>query len=133
MTLQANLLGTGEFLRQAQSVGILANNLTALGSSLATALVLPSDFNVLTTVAGSTGVTLPGTQPAGQGIVLPGDTITVVNHGANSLSVYPFASTGKIANGSAGAALALPQNKTGTYTYIGLVSGADSWAASISN
>lgn len=131
MTLQANLLGTSEFLRQAQA-GIPTTGLTATGNNQATALALPSDFCVFTTVSSSTGCALPGTVASGTGPVLPVDTITIVNHGAQTLSVYPFSSTGKIANGSAGAAFSVSATKTATFTFIGLVSSADSWAAAVS-
>ncbi len=131
MTLQSNLIGVPPIVRQAES-GLLSNSLTATGNSLATGLALPTDFCVFTTVAASTGCVLPGTVALGTGPVLPTDTIVVVNHGANTLSVYPFASTGKIANGSAGAAFSVAANKTATFSNLGLVAGADSWAAAVS-
>jgi hypothetical protein len=129
MTIQAWLTGTPEYLRQAQQ-GILNNSLTAAGNSLATALQLQTDFNVCTTVASSTGVALLGTVGAGTGPCLPGDTMIVVNHGANTLSVYPFAATGKIANGSAGAAFSVSATKTAYFTLIS--GGPDVWAGSVS-
>jgi len=80
----------------ATATGVLSNTLTATGNSQGTALQLPSDFCVFTTVAASTGAIMPAT-------CSPGDWYTVVNHGANTLSLYP-PSGGKIKNGSTNAA-----------------------------
>ena len=106
MTTLRNLMGTGTapLAAQATATGILANTLTATGNSQGTALALPSDFNVFTTVAASTGTIMPSN-------CLPGDWFTIVNHGANTLSVYP-PTGGKIANGSANAAFSVGANKT---------------------
>lgn len=106
MTTLRNLMGTGTapLAAQATATGILANTLTATGNSQGTALALPSDFNVFTTVAASTGTIMPSN-------CLPGDWFTIVNHGASTLSVYP-PSGGKIANGSANAAFSVGANKT---------------------
>lgn len=111
MTTVRNLMGTGSAPLNAQSaVGIVSNSLTATGSTQGNALALPSDFNVFTTVAASTGAILPSVSSAG-------DWYTVVNHGANSLSVYP-PTGGKIANGSANAAFAVGANKTAQFQSI---------------
>lgn len=120
MTTVKNLMGAGNSGLQAQaSVGILANSLTALGNSQGTALALPSDFNIFTTVAASTGTILP--------TGAPGDWYTVVNHGANSLSVYP-PTGGKIANGTANAAFAVAATKTAQFQCI----DGTNYAASLS-
>ena len=116
--------------------------LTATGASLATGLALPRDFNVFTTVAASTGCVLPaavdqvvqtytdanGTTRTITGVVEIGDTISVVNRGANSLSVYPFVSTGTIQGGGAGAAFAVGTNKVADFRYV----GGGNWVASLS-
>lgn len=126
MPTQRQLIGTGNSAMTAQaSVGIASFSLTATGTTLATALALPSDFSVFTTVASSTGARLP---TDASGAVTPPDTYIVVNHGAQTLSVYPGTSSGKIANGSAGAAFSVAANKTATFMYI----GSDNWAASLS-
>ena len=82
-------MGAGCPALQAQaSVGLLTTNsnaLTATGNSQGTALALPSDFNVFTTVAASTGAILPATGPQCN----VGDSFIIVNHGAQTLSVYP--------------------------------------------
>lgn len=127
MPTQSNLMGAGCPALQAQaSVGLLNSNsnaLTATGSTQGTALAIPSDFNIFTTVATSTGAILPASGPQCN----PGDSFIIVNHGANALSVYP-PTGGKIANGSANAALALAANKTGFYLSL----GSGNFAASIS-
>lgn len=126
MPTQRNLLGSGNSALTAQaSLGIASLSQTAAGNSLATALACPSDFVLFTTVGASTGVRLPADS---SGAVVPPDTIVIVNHGANTLSVYPGTSAGKIANGSAGAAFSVAATKTATFLYL----GSDNWAASLS-
>nr|WP_294525774.1 hypothetical protein [uncultured Rhodopila sp.] len=127
MTVQANMAGLPEFTRQAIT-GLPSLSLTALGNSQTTGLALATDFNVFTTVASSTGCQLPwGIDGATSGPVQIGDSITVVNHGANALSVYPQ-SGGKIANGSANAAFSVSATKLADFTYI----GGGNWAAAVS-
>ena len=101
MTTIRNLMGTGMQGSQAQAcaTGMLKNSLTAAGSSQGTALAIPSDFSVFTTVAASTGAIMPAN-------CLPGDWFTIVNHGANALSIYPPVG-GKIKNGATNAAASL--------------------------
>lgn len=120
-------MGSGCPALQAQaSVGILNSNsssLTATGSTQGTALLIPSDFNIFTTVAASTGAILPTTGPQCQ----QADSFIVVNHGANALSVYPPAG-GKIANGTTNAALSVPASKTAWFLSL----GSNNFAASLS-
>jgi len=120
-------MGAGCAPLQAQaSTGIFTTGLTATGTSSRTAaLSLPSDFTVFTTVAANTGARLPDCT---LGNVNPGDTFIVVNHGASTLLVYPFPSTGKIANGSAGSGFSVATLKTATFLNIGV----DTWAAALS-
>lgn len=61
--------------------GTFATGLTAAGTSVTDALALTADFNVLTTVASSTGAKLPDVEV--------GSAIVVVNGGSNALLVYP--------------------------------------------
>lgn len=82
MPLQSRLVVAGMSAIAAQaSVGTSANNLTATGTTQATAAPLGADNNRFTTV------------PANSGCVLPpmngGDSINVFNAGANALLVYP--------------------------------------------
>ncbi len=120
-------MGSGCPPLQAQaSVGLLSsnsNNLTATGASQGTALALPSDFNIFTTVAASTGAILPAASSQNN----PADSYIVVNHGANALSVYP-PTGGKIANGAANAAFSVAANKTAQFLHL----GSGNYAASVS-
>ena len=134
MTIKAWLTGTPEYLRTAQQ-GIPSTGLTASGTTQAGALQLTTDFNVFTTVAssqscvllGALDTTYAGTPGVNQGPCDLADTIVVVNHGAQTLSVFPNG-TGKIANGSASAAFSVAATKTCTFMYI----GSGNWAASLS-
>ncbi len=120
MTTQSNLIGTGTPALRAQAmVGLFSNNLTALGASQGTALALPSDFNVVTTAAASTGAILPICGSTGNA-VQPPDSITVINHGANPLTVYPPVG-GKVANGATNAGLAIPATKTAVFNCVGVL------------
>jgi hypothetical protein len=120
MTTQRNLMGSGTSALGAQAaVGMISNTQTATGSNQGTALAMPSDFVVFTTVAASTGTILPNAQP--------GDWFTIVNHGANTLSVYP-PTGGKIANGSANAAFSVAATKTAQFQAI----SSTDYAASLS-
>jgi len=111
MAIKSELMARGFSAGQAESVvGIVANTLTAAGSSQATALAIGADINIFTTTASSTGAILPSTLGAG-------DSMTVVNHGANTLSVYPPVG-GKIANGSTNAAFSVAATKAATFTCI---------------
>ena len=124
MPTLSNLLGSGNSPLTCQaSLGILSNNLTATGSNQGTALAVPSDFCIFTTVGASTGTILPGAVPTSNVT----DVFIIVNHGASSLSVYP-PSGGKIANGSTNAAFAVAANKT---AYFYKISSTD-YAASVS-
>lgn len=77
--------------------------LTATGSTIAGALVLLADFNLMGTVASGTGVQLPAAD--GQPMQ------TLYNGGANALLVYPQA--GEIINaGSVGVAFSVATGKS---------------------
>lgn len=110
-----------------QLAGTVANTLTAAGNSQATALLMSlDDIQVFTTVAGSTGcIFAPGTgttaNPYGAG-----DRVTIVNHGANTLSVYPMTG-GAIANGSANAAFSIAATVAVDFTSI----DGKNWAATM--
>lgn len=126
MPTLTNLLGSGNSALTAQaSLGIInaSSALTATGTTQATALALPSDWNLFTTVAASTGCILPAN---GSNVNMT-DVYIVMNHGANTLSVYP-PTGGKIANGSANAAFSVAANKMATFVNI----GSGNWAGSVS-
>lgn len=107
--------------------------LTATGSTLGTALALPRDFNVFTTVAASTGAALPagddivvsaytdanGTTRNLYGVIEIGDTITVINRGANAITIYPYSSTGTVQGGGAGVGYSQAVNTIADYRYVG--------------
>lgn len=78
-----NIVAAGNSALSATAIsGFSAQGLTATGAAQATALLLSSDVNEVTTTAASTGVMLPlGNSP--------GDEIIVGNFGASALSVYP--------------------------------------------
>ena len=123
MPTQANLMGSGNSALCAQaSVGVVTNSQTATGTIRTDALALPSDFVIFTTVASNTGTRLPSAN------VNLADSFIIVNHGANTLKVYPATSTGTVANGAAGAALSVAASKTAYFTFL----GSDNWAASVS-
>jgi len=90
-------------LLQTQSAAI-----TAAGATQGTATSAPSRYNIVTTVASSTGVILP----------LPvtpfGNEIYIANRGANPLNIYP--NTGAaIVNGAANAPVVLPVGQEATF------------------
>lgn len=123
MTTIKNLMGTGSSGIAAQAAtGMLtaaSNALTATGNSQGTALALPTDFNVFTTVAASTGAILQQATPT--------DWITVVNHGANALTVYPPVG-GSISTLSTNAGFSVPSGKVAQFQAL----TASNFAASLS-
>jgi len=104
-------------------MGFPSSALTATGTNQGTALALPSDFNVFITTAASTGAILPTTGFQYQIC----DTIIVVNHGANSLAVYPPVG-GTIGTGATNASFAVASGKTAWF----LVVGTNAYAGSVS-
>lgn len=80
---------------------------SAAGTTQGTATALTNSYNIVTTVASSTGVALPTPATAGLEII-------IVNKGANTLNVYP-ASGGAIDSAGTNAAVTLPVNGTATY------------------
>lgn len=118
-------------------------SLIALGSTLAGALLLPRDFNVVTGVSASTGVRLPagvdvvvssstdanGTTRNQYGIIEIGDSIIVVNKQATqALLTYPNTATGTVQGAGAGAGFSIAANKQATFYYC----GADTWSVNLS-
>lgn len=117
-----NIMGAGVPPLVAQMInGTAQDSLVATGSTQGTALALPADVNVFTTVAASTGCILP-INPA------PGDETIVANLGANSLSVYPQTG-GTIQTGSANAAFAVAAGKSAKFVAR---TGSLNWAALLS-
>ena len=117
-----NIMGAGvPPLVATQINGVAVDGLTATGNSQGTALALPGDVNVFTTVAASSGCILPA-NPS------PGDELVVANLGANALSVYPQG-VGTIQNGSASAAFSVAANKSAKFIAR---SGSLNWIALLS-
>lgn len=86
MPLAKQMMGGGLSAGTAKAInGSVAPALTATGTNQATALELNAAFNLLTTVAASTGVKLPSCEV--------GDTVEVYNAGANTLTIYPDSSS----------------------------------------
>jgi hypothetical protein len=77
---------------------------TAAGATQGTATALTRSYNVVTTVASGTGVSLPPPSAAGLRVV-------IVNRGANTLNVYP-ATGGQIDAAGTNTAITLPVNAT---------------------
>ena len=82
MAIASNVMRGGFSAGQAKAInGAIATALTAAGTTLATALDLTADTNVLGTVASGAGVSLPSCEI--------GDSCEVYNGGANACTVYP--------------------------------------------
>lgn len=86
--------------------------ITAAGTSISDATDLYHEFNVLGTVAASTGVQLPD-WPIGA-------SVEIVNTGASTVSVYPHSSSGTINAGSPGAAQTVATTKNVKFTRVSL-------------
>ncbi len=81
--------------------GTVASGLTAAGTNQSTAYAMSiDDMQVFTTVGSGTGAIFAQAYS-------PNDLVTIVNNGANDLSVYP-ASGGAVNGGSANAAGIVP-------------------------
>ncbi len=111
MAIRSRLTGAGDSPLCAQNtVGNVANNLTATGSTQGTALLITEEVNVFTTVASSTGAIL-------RSDLGPGDEQEAANYGANALTVYP-PTGGKIQNGSVNAGFSVGTNKTARFRCV---------------
>jgi len=108
MPIRQRLTGAGDPPLLAQNTtGNVADGLTALGSTQATALLITEEANVFTTVAAATGAIL-------RGDLGPGDEQEVANYGANALLVYPPIG-GTIQNGATNAGFSVAANKTARF------------------
>lgn len=112
MSIKQKLTGVGIAPAAALNItGTVANNVSAAGSTQATATALSlDDLQVVTTVAASQGVILPA--------LSAGDEMVVANYdGSDALSVYPPVG-GKINNGTLNAAVSITAGKSGTFACI---------------
>lgn len=92
----------GNLLWTKSSTGLAlkhSNTLTAAGTTIADALVLIAVYNVLTTVAASSGAKL-WDAPIGTMVI-------VVNAGANALALYPHSVSGTINGGGGGSSVSI--------------------------
>lgn len=106
-----DMMGVGASAGLASAVnGAMLLSQTALGNSQATAFALTVSVTEFTTVAASTGAILQGTTTR----VRQGDPVTVVNNGANALSVYPPVGF-KIGTAATNAALSVPAGKSAIF------------------
>lgn len=85
--------------------------LTATGTTQATAFLLTKKINVFATVAASSGAMLPGSYA-------PGSQITVMNRGANTLTLYP-APGDVIESGSVNASISISAGGNATLMLTG--------------
>lgn len=109
MTIKSNAMGSGTPGSQAGAlVGGVTNNVAAAGASQATATLLAKGSNQIVTT-GTGGVILPPGVGSGDALQA-GDWIRVFNYTGSSINVYP-PTGGKIANGSANAAMAVAATK----------------------
>ena len=81
--------------------------ITAAGATLGTATALTTSFNLVSTVAAGTGVSLPAP-------TLAGWAVTIRNGGANTLNIYPNSATATINGGAAGTPITLATGATVT-------------------
>ena len=103
MALARNIMQGGWSAGNAKAVnGSVVTGLTATGTTLATALALKADSNVIGTAAASTGVSLPSAEI--------GDSVEVYNGGANAVTVYPDTASVQINSLTAGNGFLLGTN-----------------------
>jgi hypothetical protein len=102
MTVKDWMLSIPGPARQSQ-VGIPNPALTATGTTQATAKQVSTDFEIYTTVAASSGCILPANMSVA-------DQGWIINHGANSLTVYPPVG-GKLANAAINTGFAVAAGK----------------------
>lgn len=99
--------------------------IVAAGTTQASATPLQGKFNNVTTVAASSGVSLP----AG---AAPGELVFVRNSGASALAVYPATAAGTIGGGAAGAAVSLAVTTDKTKNAMFVCWGRDVWTQVVS-
>lgn len=103
MALAKNIMQGGFSAGQAKAVnGSIGTALTAAGTTLATALDLTADTNVIGTCASGAGVSLPACEL--------GDSVEIYNGGANACTVYPDTSSVQINGLTAGNGFLLATN-----------------------
>lgn len=103
MALALDIVRGGFSPGQARAIGgQVQSSVTAAGTTITTATDLTASINVVTTAAASSGVQLPQTEI--------GDSIEILNLGANAVTVYPDSSSNRINQLSAGTGFLLAAN-----------------------
>jgi hypothetical protein len=82
--------------------GQVQSSVTAAGTAISDAADLTASINVVTTAAASSGVQLPNVQI--------GDSVEILNLGANAVTVYPDTTSNQINALSAGSGFLLATN-----------------------
>ena len=126
--IQTNMIGIPVQVRQA-FVGVQTTGFSAGGTTQANSPLIPSDFLQLSTVASGAGLLLPGgvDTPSTPGPATLGDTINIVNYGANPCLLWPQVG-GKLSNGTLNASASLAANKITTAYYL----GSGNWVVELS-
>ncbi len=123
MTIQAWIPGDPEQKKTAQ-VGFFQSEVVSTTVSLAGATLIPTDLLLIPTMGGAGAVKMLGGQDTSNGPCIVGDTVTIMNHSGQNVTVYPNNALGKVKNGAAGAGTVLTTGQTGYLVYI----GSDNWA-----
>lgn len=93
--------GVPAFLARAIG-GQVQSSVTAAGTTIGTAADLTASINVVTSAAASSGVQLPSVQI--------GDSVEILNLGANAVTVYPDSTSNRINALSTGTGFLLATN-----------------------
>lgn len=103
MALASDIMKGGFPAGQAKAINGQAKvTISAAGTVISDATDLTASVNVVTTAAASSGVQLPSAEI--------GDSVEILNLGANGVLVYPDSSSNRINNLSAGTGFVLATN-----------------------
>jgi len=115
-----HLIGLGSQPHLANAIAGGVSTLTAAGTTLGTATIIPGPgANVSIVSSSGLGVKLPNCSP--------GSEVIVFNGAPNALFVYPFESTTSIGAGSAGAGFNITTKKTAIFKKL----TATQWASNL--
>lgn len=103
MALAKDVMQGGFSAGQAKAInGSVASTVTAAGTVIGDAFDLVASINTITTAAASTGVQLPSCEI--------GDSVEILNLGANAVKVYPDSTSATINQLAAAAGFSLAPN-----------------------
>ncbi len=103
MALAQNIMKGGHSAGGAKAInGAIATGLTAAGTTIADALDLFADTNLIATCGSGAGVQVPSCEV--------GDSVEIYNGGANTCKVYPDTSSVQFNSLTAGVAFSLATN-----------------------